>query len=71
MIFACFVVTWGFPIDHIIQASGHGKCICESQGELDKTLLIFFGCLLANPEELVKGLKSVQTHDRDESDLVS
>ena len=54
-------------IDCIIQASGHGKCICDSQGGLDKTLLdLFFECLVANPEELVDGLKRVEVHDRDE-----
>ena len=29
----------GFVIDSIVQASGHGKCICDSQGGLEKTVI--------------------------------
>lgn len=65
-------LEYGIPIDRVIQASGHGKYICDSQGGLDKTLLdLFFGCLVANPEELIAGLKRVEVHDRNEEGLVS
>ena len=43
-------IEFGVVIDLIIQASGHGKCICDSQGGLDKTWLdLFFECLVLNP----------------------
>ena len=65
-------LQWGCPIDRILQASGHGKCIVDSQGGLDKTFLdLFFDCLVANPEEMMEGLKQVEVHDRDEDGLVS
>jgi len=65
-------IQWGIPIHRVIQAPGHGKCICDSQGGLDKTVLdIFFDCLVANPEALVEGLQRVETHDRTEDGLVS
>ena len=56
----------------MIQASGHEKCICDSQGGLDKTFLdLFFDCLVANPEALIEGVRSVETHDRDKHGIVS
>ncbi|KAL7530697.1 hypothetical protein ACHAXR_005056 [Thalassiosira sp. AJA248-18] len=64
-------IQWGIPIHRVIQAPGHGKCICDSQGGLDKTVLdIFFDCLVANPEALVEGLQRVETHDRTEDGLL-
>jgi len=65
-------ITWNIPIDRIIQAPGHGKCIVDSQSGKDKTLLdLFFDCLVTNPEALKEGLKQVETHEKDEEGLVS
>ena len=65
-------VVWDIPIDRVIQASGHGKGIVDSQSGKDKTLLdMFFDCLVANPEALLEGVKRVETHERDDDGLVS
>lgn len=65
-------IQWGCTIDSINQASGHGKCLIDSQLGLDKSLLdLFFNCLVANPEELIDGLKRVEAHDWDDNGLVS
>ena len=65
-------IAWGVPIDRVVQASGHGKCMVDSQSGLDKTLLaLFFDCLTTNPEALLDGIWRVHTYERDENGLVS
>ena len=62
---------FGIVYNCIIQASGYGKCVVDSQSGLDKTLLDqLFNCLIANLEEMLEGMKSVFTHDRDKEAFI-
>ena len=64
----CLLVkTFNTVYDCIVYPTDHGKCIVDSQNGVGKILLdLFFNCLIANPEELVEGMKYMLTHTRED-----